>query len=397
MTSSGLPAVAHGRWAGSLRGEILSGPAENDTMSQRRVPLADLVLAVVLAAAGVAIARLIDPHMRPGTRLDAWGAVLIVVAALALAVRRRWPIVAVAGSAGATTLYLLLGHSYGPIFVSLGIAVYSVARYCPPRRSAIAAAVVLAALLTHLITNEQVWNQALGGWPSSSWVVVPYAAGLSVRLARQAREQERARHVADERIRLAQDVHDVVGHNLAAIKMQADVALHLMRKNPGQAEAALHAISGASGEALGELRAALTELRSDGGRSPTPGLARLDELGDRMQAAGLRVRIERTGTPRALPGPVDVTGYRVVQEALTNVLRHGPVPQAQVQVRYDEDELMLTVTNPLTPDFPAPQVGRGMGLAGMHRRVTSLGGRFLAVVTADSCFQVTAEIPEPRP
>jgi signal transduction histidine kinase len=116
-----------------------------------------------------------------------------------------------------------------------------------------------------------------------------------------------------------------------------------------------------------------------------------------MRAAGLRVRIERTGTPRALPGPVDVAGYRVVQEALTNVLRHGPVPQARVQVRYDEDELMVTVTNPLTPDFPAPQADRGMGLSGMHHRVTSLGGRFLALVTADSCFQVTAEIPEPRP
>ena len=97
---------------------------------------------------------------------------------------------------------------------------------------------------------------------------------------------------------------------------------------------------------------------------PAPGLARLDELGERMRAAGLRVRIERTGTPRALPGPVDVAGYRVVQEALTNVLRHGPVPQARVQVRYDEDELMVTVTNPLPPDFPAPQADRGMGLAG---------------------------------
>jgi signal transduction histidine kinase len=365
-------------------------------MRRWRVPLADLMLAVLLAAAGVAIARLIDPHLQPGTPLDARGAVLIVVAALALAVRRRWPIVAVAGAAGATTAYLLLGYSYGPVMVSLGIAVYSVARYCPPRRSAIAAAVVLPALLTHLITNEQLWNQALGGWPSSAWVVVPYAAGLSVRLTRQAREQERAQHVADERNRLAQDMHDVVGHNLAAIKMQADVALHVMRKNPGQAEAALRAISGASGEALGELRTALTELSSGGSRSPTPGLARLDELGDRMRAAGLRVRIERAGTPRALPGPVDVAGYRVVQEALTNVLRHGPVPQAQVQVRYDEDELMVTITNPLTPDFPAPEPGRGMGLAGMHRRVTSLGGRFLAVVTADSWFQVTAEIPEPR-
>jgi signal transduction histidine kinase len=378
-------------------GEILSGPAENDTMSQRRVPLADLVLAVVLAAAGVAIARLIDPHMRPGTRLDAWGVVLIVVAALALAVRRRWPMVAVAGSAGATTLYLLLGHSYGPIFVSLGIAVYTLARHCPPRQSAIVAAAVLAALLTHLVTNEQAWSEALGGWPSSSWVVVPYAAGLSVRLTRQAREQERAQHVADERIRLAQDVHDIVGHNLAAIKMQADVALHVMRKNPGQAEAALRAISGASGEALGELRTVLTELGSDGGPSPTPGLARLDELGDRMRAAGLRVRIERTGTPRALPGPVDVAGYRVVQEALTNVLRHGPVPQAQVQVRYRDGGVSLVITNPVPQGFPAPEPSRGMGLAGMQRRVTSLGGRFLAAITADSHFQVTAHLPEPAP
>jgi signal transduction histidine kinase len=369
----------------------------NETLRRWRVPLADLMLAVVLAAAGVAIARLIDPHLRPGTPLDAWGAALIVMAALALAVRRRWPIVAVAGSAGATTLYLLLGHSYGPIMVSLGIAVYTLARHCPPRQSAIVAAAVLAALLTHLVTNEQAWSEALGGWPSSSWVVVPYAAGLSVRLTRQAREQERAQHVADERIRLAQDVHDIVGHNLAAIKMQADVALHVMRKNPGQAEAALRAISGASGEALGELRTVLTELGSDGGPSPTPGLARLDELGDRMRAAGLRVRIERTGTPRALPGPVDVAGYRVVQEALTNVLRHGPVPQAQVQVRYRDGGVSLVITNPVPQGFPAPEPSRGMGLAGMQRRVTSLGGRFLAAITADSHFQVTAHLPEPAP
>jgi signal transduction histidine kinase len=368
----------------------------NDTMRRRRVPLADLMLAVLLAVAGVAIARVIDPHLRPGTPLDARGAVLIVMAALALAVRRRWPIVAVAGSAGATTLYLLLGYSYGPIMVSLGIAVYSLARHCPPRRSAIVAAVVLAALLTHLVTNEQAWSEALGGWPSSAWVVVPYAAGLSVRLARQAREQERAQHVADERIRLAQDVHDIVGHNLAAIKMQADVALHVMRKDPGQAEAALRAISGASGEALGELRTALTELRS-GSRSPTPGLARLDELGDRMRAAGLRVRIERTGTPRALHGPVDVAGYRVVQESLTNVLRHGPVPQAQVQVRYSDGGVSLVITNPVPADFPVPEPSQGMGLAGMQRRVTSLGGRFLAAITADSHFQVTAHLPEPAP
>jgi signal transduction histidine kinase len=357
----------------------------------------DLVLAAALAVAGVAIAWRIDTVMEPGTRLDLWGMSLIALAALALAVRRRWPIAAVVVTAGATTLYLLLGYSYGPIMVSLFIAVYSVARYCPPRQSALLAGIVLLVLLTHLLRNEQSLNGAVGIVPGSAWVVVPYAAGLSVRLTRQAREQERAQHVADERMRLAQDVHDVVGHNLAAIKMQADIALHVMRKNPGQAEAALIAISGSSGEALGELRSALTELKDHRSRSPTPGLARLDELGDRMRAAGLRVRIERSGTPRALAGPVEVASYRVVQESLTNVLRHGPVPQAEVQVRYQDDGVSLVITNPVPRNFPVPEPGPGMGLAGMQRRVTSLGGRFDTMITPDSHFQVTADIPEPAP
>jgi signal transduction histidine kinase len=356
----------------------------------------DLALAVTLAVAGVAIARLIDAGM-PGTPLDLWGMSLIAVAALALAGRRRWPIVAVAVAGGATTLYLLLGYSYGLIMVSLFIGVYSLARYCPPRQSGLVAALVLLVLLTHLLTNEQALSGAVGIVPGSAWVVVPYAAGLSVRLTRQARQDERARHVADERTRLAQDVHDIVGHNLAAIKMQADVALHVMRKNPAQAEAALNAISGSSGEALGELRTALAGLKGPGSRLPTPGLARLDELADRMRAAGLRVRVERTGTPRTLASPVEVAGYRIIQEALTNVLRHGPVPQAQVQVRYRDDGVSLVITNPVPRDLPAPEPGTGMGLAGMERRVTSLGGRFAAAITADSRFQVSADIPEPAP
>jgi len=357
----------------------------------------DLALAAALAVAEVVIAWLIDAGMNPGTPLDLWGMSLIAVSALALAVRRRWPIVAVAVAAGVTTLYLLLGYSYGPIMVGLFIAVYGLARYSPPRQSALVASIVLLVLLTHLLRNKQSLGGAIGIVPGSAWVVVPYAAGLSVRLMRQAREDERARHVADERMRLAQDVHDVVGHNLAAIKMQADIALHVMRKNPEKAEAALIAISGSSGEALGELRTALAELKDHGSRSPTPGLARLDELGDRMRAAGLRVRIERSGIPRALAGPVEVASYRVVQESLTNVLRHGPVPQAEVQVRYQDDGVSLVITNPVPRNFPVPQPGPGMGLAGMQRRVTSLGGRFVTMITPDSHFQVTADIPEPAP
>lgn len=366
-------------------------------MTRWRIAAGDLASAVVLAVAGVAIARLIDADMKPQTRLDFWGMSLIAVAALALAARRRQPVATAAVTAAATTLYLLLGYSYGPVMVSLFIAVYTLARYSSPERSAPVATIVLLVLLTHLLTNEQSLSGALGLVPGSAWVVVPYAIGLSVRLTQQARDQERARHVADERMRLAQDVHDIVGHNLAAIKMQADIALHVMRKNPGQAEAALRAISDSSGEALGELRTALADVTSDAGRSPTPGLARLGELRERMCAAGLRVRIEQCGTPRALPGPVDVAGYRVVQEALTNVLRHGPVPQADVHVRYRDAGISLLITNPIPQDSPAVDPGRGMGLAGMQRRVAALGGRFLAAHTSDNRFQVTADIPEQMP
>ncbi|HZC72582.1 MAG TPA: histidine kinase [Jatrophihabitans sp.] len=364
-----------------------------------RSPVAgvDLALAVALAAVGVTIAKLIDKGMKPETPLDVWGMLLIATAALALSVRRRWTLSALAVTTGATTLYLLLGYSYGPIMVSLFIAVYSLARFCPPRRSAPVAAVALGVLLTHLITNAQALSGARGVVPGSAWVVVPFAIGLSVRQTRQAREQERARQLADERMRLAQDVHDIVGHNLAAIKVQADVALHVLEQQPNQAEVALRAISGTSGAALNELRIALAELTSDSTLAPTPGLARLDELAERMRDAGLRVHIERSGTPHALPEPVDVAGYRVVQEALTNVLRHGPVPHAEVAVQYRDEGVTLQIANPLPRDFPAPRAGSGMGLTGMQRRVTALGGRFGTAITPDSRFQVTAFMPEPAP
>jgi signal transduction histidine kinase len=206
-----------------------------------------------------------------------------------------------------------------------------------------------------------------------------------------------ARHDgADERMRLAQDVHDIVGHTLAAIKVQADVALHVVDRQPAQAATALRVISATSGDALNELRFALADLMSNVGHVSTPGLARLDELGDRMRAAGLRVHVERRGTPRTLPGPVEVAGYRVLQEALTNVLRHGPMSRADVQVCYRDAGVTLQVSNPLPRDFTLP-CAAGMGLAGMRRRVDSLGGRFSAVISAGDSFQVTADLPAPAP
>lgn len=368
------------------------------TNSSRRIRSVNILLAGVLAAVSLAVTVLIDREMVALRRIDGWSSLLIVTAALSLTGRRRWPLATLAVATMATTGYLLLGYSYGLILVNFLVAVYTVARCCPPKQSAIAAGVALLILLSHLLTHPGTLDGWIGLVPGSAWVIVPYAIGIVVRFNRQALEQDRARAVAsqldEERVRLAQDVHDVVGHNLSAIKMQADIALHVMSKNPAHAEAALTAISGSSGQALDELRATLSVLlRPEETRSPTPGLARLDDLCRRMGAAGLDVRVEVTGTPRRLPDAIDVAGYRVTQEALTNVLRHSTARAAVVRLGYQPDGVTLVVSNPSMNRASVAADGQGLGVPGMRHRVSSLGGRFAAGPTTDRRFQVSAEFP----
>jgi signal transduction histidine kinase len=226
---------------------------------------------------------------------------------------------------------------------------------------------------------------------------VPFAIGatrrLSLESAAQARAEVLRQHVNDERLRVAQEVHDIVGHGLAAIKMQADIALHVLAKKPDQAGTALNAISRTSSEALEELRATLAVVRrtsADTSRQPAPSLTRIDELRQRMADAGLDVCLETSGAPRALPAVVDLAGYRVVQESLTNVLRHSVARTATVMVRYDDDAVHVVVTNPAR-DVPGAR--GGLGIAGMRRRVTALGGEFHAGATTDGRFEVRARIP----
>jgi signal transduction histidine kinase len=196
-----------------------------------------------------------------------------------------------------------------------------------------------------------------------------------------------------------QEVHDIVGHGLAAIKVQADVALHLLTDRPEQAQVALDAISRTSGAALNELRATLAVVRRTGDGatvSSAPGLARLEELRDRMNEAGLRVRLDIAGEARALPAAVDMTGYRIVQESLTNVLRHSTADHATVTVRYETDALVLTVSNPLDPPHTASGSGSGLGIPGMRKRTLAVGGEFSAGPVADGgsqIFRVRARLP----
>ena len=324
---------------------------------------------------------------------------LVVAAALALAVRRRWPLVTLAAVTSATTAYLVLGYPYGPILFSFFVAVYTVAAYRPLRTAAIACGVALVVLLVHVFVGVRSPG-LLGLMPAAAWMVVPFAVGTTVRLGRESAARSRvdeARRLADaERLRVAREVHDVVGHGLAAIHMQAEIALHLLAKKPEQAEAALTAISRTSKEALDELRVTLTVVRRDEAaeeRAPTPGLAQLPQLRERLAGAGVPVTVEITGEVRTLPIAVDLAAYRVVQESLTNVLRHAGPATATVRLRYAPSEVAVEITDTGRGPVTGPGPAGGYGLAGMRERVTALGGSFAAGPHSGGGFRVYAALP----
>ncbi|WP_437041719.1 sensor histidine kinase [Streptomyces sp. enrichment culture] len=360
----------------------------------RRTYVADGISALGLLGVGLAGTAFADtPGRRPA---DAVALGLVALAALVLAVRRLRPLFVLAVTAASTSAYLLLGYTYGPILACFFVAVYTVARHLPPRTAGRAAALVFAVLLAHVFRESSPDRLWLGVVPAAAWVAVPYAVGTAVRLARQSRAQARAEvlreQVHDERMRVAQEVHDVVGHGLAAIKMQADVALHVLSKRPEQAETALRTISTTSAAALEELRATLYSVRHrQESRTATSGLDRLPGLVERMAHAGLQVKVVTDGEPRTLPAAVDLAAYRIVQESVTNVLRHAGTSTATVRVDYGADVVTVQVTNPGERVRVHP--GEGTGIAGMRERVAALGGTFTAQPDPDGGYRVRATIP----
>jgi len=360
----------------------------------RRQLIGDALLAAALAALGIGTtaAGMAAPARTP---VDTLGLVLIGATGLALAVRRRWPLAVLAAATASTAGYLLLGYPFGLIFAGFAVAVYTVARHRPLTTSVPAAVVALGVLLVHLLVDS---DGAVGVAYGSAWVAVPLGIGATVRARQEVAARARAdtirAHVDDERLRVAQEVHDIVGHGLAAIKMQADVALHVLAKKPDQAQTALDAISRTSSQALEELRATLAVVRDtggDAGRAPAPSLARLGELRRRMSEAGLSVGIETTGEPGPLPQLVDLTGYRIVQESLTNVLRHSGADRATVTVRYRPEAVDIVISNRVVARSSGR--GGGSGIPGMRQRALDLGGTFEAGPIADGRFEVAASLP----
>jgi signal transduction histidine kinase len=368
-------------------------------MNRWRNDLRDGLLALALLAVGLG-------GTAPAGRnqgldhIDTWMYVPVVVAALAVALRRRFTFPVLSVVSASMAAYLLGGGPAGPIVFSLVVALYTVAAHRPLKIAAGAAGAVL------VILAPAGWigvNYGLDGVaPLIAWVSAPLAIGVTVRVSREQMRQSRrdeARRQADaERLRVAQEVHDVVGHGLAAIHMQAEIALHLLAKQPGRAEEALAAISRTSRESLDELRATLGAVRRGedlDDRTPTAGLAGLDALIDRTRAVGVPVSVDLEGPVRDLPVAIDLAAYRIVQESLTNVLRHAGSATADVRLSYLDGRLTVAVRDTGRGGDPAAALG-GHGIAGMTERVNALGGALSAGPGPGGGFAVTATIPVRR-
>jgi signal transduction histidine kinase len=212
----------------------------------------------------------------------------------------------------------------------------------------------------------------------------------------RTRAEAARRRAGEERLRIARELHDVLGHHISLINVQAGVALHLMDQQPEQARVALSVIKDASKDALRELRSVLDVLRQvheAPPRSPSPSLANLSDLVSRAAEAGLQVHTEVSGDLTGVPASVDVAAFRIIQEALTNVLRHSGQATSSIQVTCTEQELTLRIENEVGKESTRSGIGPGQGILGMQERAAALGGMVEAGPRSDGGFRVFARLP----
>lgn len=382
-----------------LSGQARSWAGEVRALNWRR----DLLLPVVLCIFQFASSVAIQWHRNRLGHVSGLEWALLGVGPLALAFRRRHP-------AGA--LLVTFASTLGPTgevtaYFSLIVAFF-VAATTGHRRAAwasIVAGYAWSTWLSRLVYGGKAVSVG-NAITLAAFLVALVVGAEAVRISRErraealaARQLDARRQASEERLRMARDLHDVIGHNISLINVQAGVGLDLMERDPEQTRAALAAIKAVSKEALGELRAMLDTLRQSGDdapRSPVPGLSRLDELVELTRAAGLPVTLEITGEPRRLPATVDVAAYRIVQESLTNVTRHAPGSRALVHVSYEDQALLLDVVDSgarAGASKGSAGAGTGSGIAGMRERARAVGGELTAGPDAGGGFAVRARLP----
>jgi signal transduction histidine kinase len=379
----------------------------------RREILLDCALAVAAFAASLALLAARGDSGADTRTLDLPGVLLAALASLPLVAARRAPLAVFVVTAAASAALNGLGYPPGPPIgptVALFLLALRPERTRVPRWAT--AAVIAGVFVIHvgavaaaedefptvpLLFGALVWG---GAWVIGDRVRLRRAriVELQERASRAERDAERERRLAaaEERTRIARDLHDSAGHAINVILVQAGAARLLGKRDPERAQAALETIEEVARETLGEIDYLVRALREDDGSNgtganvePLPGLAAVETLADRHRSSGLAVSIREHGSRRQLSPGLDQAAYRILQEALTNAARHGD-GSAEIEIGFRPASLELTVTNPTRPGSALG--GDGHGIVGMRERATLLGGT-LDAGASDARFCIRAHLP----
>lgn len=373
--------------------------------SRSRLP-ADVALALAAAVLMVLGTSGVSARNTP----DPMGWLLLLGAAAVLVFRRRWPIQVMATTIVLGLAYTTLGNPGAFYTVAIGVGIYSVAA-AGHRLVALAGVagsfgLFLAADLLletgHILTGGGVlWFL---GWLTVAGLLGEVARGRSEYLAaiqqraleaERTREEEARRRAGEERMRIARDLHDILAHSISIINVQAGAALHHLDTNPDEARVALVTVRDTGKQVLRELKSSIGVLRDSGHseapRTPSPGIADIDQLVTATRDTGLSVDLEQAGDPNPVPADVELAAYRIVQESLTNVTRHASATKVTVRVDRRPEELVVRIDDDGLGSRAA--TGRGHGITGMKERVAALGGQFYAGPKSGGGFRVEGRIP----
>ena len=389
-------------------------------LSARRPTAAPLLVdtLIALGLTALSVIALVGGAGDAGGR-DPLSVALLLAETLPLVARRRWPIPVLAVTLGATLLHAWLAQT-PTVNESLGslVALFTVAEL-QERRVSVIAAVVVAATYFALITSKvgisagltgliQTQLAVLGAWVLGTWAQTRrrYASAVAetARLQSLAAEATAERAVQAERDRIARELHDIVSHHVSVMVIQAGAARTALDRRPDEARTALEAIERTGRQAMTDMRRMLDILGEGGasgtgateaGLEPMPDLGRLGELVDEVRAAGLPVTLRIDGTPPPIDRGVGLSAYRIVQESLTNALKHAAGARAEVVVRYGPRSVDLQITDEggaARPDLADRGGASGRGLVGMRERVALYGGTLEAGPTSTG-FRVVARLP----
>lgn len=386
---------------GGTEGSYRDGVAEEPTLSQRTVDGLVALAFLFVGWVSTGAPATADPWFVYTPR-DGVFVLLLVLATVPYAWRRRWPSAAFLVGLLSTTALWLLGYNAGALSMLLLVGAYLVANARPARE-------VVACTGAAYACFAVLWWAGGAPYEAAEAVASVIAIGTSVVLGRagrlrvdlaearaQAAEEAARRRLSEDRLRIARELHDVVGHSLGTIAVQAGVGRHLMATEPGRAADALDNIARISRSSLDEVRAVVATLReAEPSYRPAPGLADVPDLVETARLAGLTVELTLPDDVEGIPGQVGMAVYRITREALTNVVRHAHASTASVRVDHRDGQVEVTIRDNGSGWVPGSQVPPGTrhGITGMRERAEALGGRLAAGPSTEGGFMVTASLP----